>query len=66
LESLARTSIGDSEALYHRAVSVIHQICEALTNCEASAVPDALIRDVSKSRAAIRSASGSHTSVIGG
>jgi extracellular factor (EF) 3-hydroxypalmitic acid methyl ester biosynthesis protein len=47
LESLARTSLDDG-ASYHRTVSVIHQICGALADCEAAAIPDALIRDVIK------------------
>lgn len=44
LERLARCSLAGSPRQYHRAVSVIHQICQALMDCEASNVPDALIR----------------------
>jgi SAM-dependent methyltransferase len=46
LEQLARVSIAGSARQYHRAVSTIHEICVALTDCEASGVPDAEIRDV--------------------
>jgi extracellular factor (EF) 3-hydroxypalmitic acid methyl ester biosynthesis protein len=44
LESLARFSVAGSPRTYHRAVSIVHDICHALTHCEAAGVPDAEIR----------------------
>ena len=44
LESLARFSVAGSPRTYHRAVSIVHDICHALTHCEASGVPDTQIR----------------------
>ena len=44
LERLARCSLAGSPRQYHRAVSVIHQICQALTDCEVSNAPAESIR----------------------
>jgi extracellular factor (EF) 3-hydroxypalmitic acid methyl ester biosynthesis protein len=44
LESLARLSVAGSPRTYHRAVSIVHDICHALSHCEAAGVPDADIR----------------------
>ena len=46
LESLARFSVAGSARTYHRAVSIVHDICHALTHCEAAGVPDAEIRSL--------------------
>lgn len=45
LEHLARGSIAGSARQYHRTVSTVHDICGALTECEASGAPDAVVRD---------------------
>jgi extracellular factor (EF) 3-hydroxypalmitic acid methyl ester biosynthesis protein len=45
LERLARGSIADSRRQYHLVVSTVHDICGALTDCEASGVSDADIRE---------------------
>ena len=57
LEQLARFSVAGSTRQYHRAVSVVHAICHALTDCEAAGVPDAEIRDVLKTAREIHGAS---------
>jgi extracellular factor (EF) 3-hydroxypalmitic acid methyl ester biosynthesis protein len=57
LEQLARFSLAGSTRQYHRAVSVVHDICQALTDCEAAGVPDAEIRDVLKTAREIHGAS---------
>ena len=57
LEQLARFSLAGSTRQYHRAVSVVHDICDALTDCEAAGVPDAEIRDVLKTAREIHGAS---------
>ncbi len=43
LESLARVAIAGSSRHYHRAVSIVHDICHALTHCEAAGAPLASI-----------------------
>ena len=45
LERLARTGLVGPRQ-YHRSVSMVHDICDALTQCEAVGVPDAEIRAV--------------------
>jgi extracellular factor (EF) 3-hydroxypalmitic acid methyl ester biosynthesis protein len=44
LDKLSHFSVAGSARQFHQAVSTIHQICDALTDCEASGVPDAAIR----------------------
>ena len=46
LEHLAKLTIVRDTRHYHRSVSIVHDICEALTNCEAAGVPDEQIRAV--------------------
>jgi extracellular factor (EF) 3-hydroxypalmitic acid methyl ester biosynthesis protein len=46
LERLARFSIAGSPRQYHRAISVVHDICDALTNCEAAGAPEAEVREI--------------------
>jgi extracellular factor (EF) 3-hydroxypalmitic acid methyl ester biosynthesis protein len=57
LEQLARLSVTGSTRQYHRAVSVVHDICHALMDCEAAGAPDAEIRDVLKTARAIHGSS---------
>jgi hypothetical protein len=44
LEHLARLSIAGSPATFHRTISIVHDICDALVDCEAAGVPDDEIR----------------------
>lgn len=46
LERLAKFNIVGSARQYHQAVAAIHDICDALTECEASGVPDGDIRAI--------------------
>jgi SAM-dependent methyltransferase len=57
LEQLARFSVAGSTRQYHRAVSVVHDICHALTDCEAAGAADAEIRAVLKTAREIHGAS---------
>ena len=57
LEQLSRFSVAGSNRQYHRAVSVVHDICDALTTCEAAGAPDAEIRAVLKTAREIFGAS---------
>ena len=57
LESLARLSVAGSPRTYHRAVSIVHDICHALTDCETSGAADADVRDVIQRARAIHAQS---------
>jgi len=57
LERVAKWSLVDGARQYHRAVSTIHDICEALTNCEAAGTPVDEIRDAVKTAREIHGAS---------
>ncbi len=57
LETLARFSVAGSARQYHRAVSIVHDICAALTSCEAAGTPDAEIREVLQPAREIHAAS---------
>lgn len=46
LESLARVHIAGSSSHYHRAISIVHEICHAITHCEAAGAPHASILTV--------------------
>jgi len=46
LEALARLSVAGSPRTYHRAVSLVHDICHALMECEASGAADEDVRRV--------------------
>jgi extracellular factor (EF) 3-hydroxypalmitic acid methyl ester biosynthesis protein len=54
---LARCRGAGRPRQYHRAVSVVHDICHALTDCEAAGAPDREIRDVLKTAREIHGAS---------
>jgi hypothetical protein len=57
LETFARTTLVGSVRHYHRAVSIVHDICDALTLCEATGVADAEIRAVTATAREIHAAS---------
>lgn len=56
LEQLARIAVVGTRH-YHRAVSIVHDICDALTHCEGAGVPDAEIRAVIKPARDVHAAS---------
>jgi hypothetical protein len=53
LESLARVGVADSSRHYHRAISIVHDICHALTHCEAAGAPVASIFEALENARAI-------------
>jgi len=56
LESLARIGLVGPRQ-YHRSVAIVHELCDALTQCEALGVPEAEIRAVVQSAREIHGAS---------
>lgn len=44
LETLAKASLAGSAQQYHRAVAVVHDLCDGITSCLAAGVPDADLR----------------------
>jgi extracellular factor (EF) 3-hydroxypalmitic acid methyl ester biosynthesis protein len=57
LEQLARFALVSSTRQYHRSVSIVHDICDALTYCEGAGVSEADIRAVVKPAREIHGAS---------
>jgi hypothetical protein len=57
LEGLARFAVVGSTRHYHRAISIVHSICDSLTHCETAGVPDADIRATVKTAREIHGAS---------
>jgi len=57
LEDFARIALVGNARHYHRAVSIVHDICDALTFCETAGVPDPEIRAVIKTAREIHAAS---------
>ena len=57
LEALARLRVVDNARHYHRTVSIVHGICDAITTCEAAGAADADIRDVLKAAREIHGSS---------